>query len=93
MEAQVRHQDKKETQVSAGEIISSLISGVLVLLVAWIARRLSKIGGDFHRFMAEHLWLLSTTLWTRDKVVKIMARLDMPMDNPPPNDLPERKRS
>jgi hypothetical protein len=77
--------------MNTGELVTSLISGVMVLLLAWIARRLGRIGGDFHKFMAEHIWLISTSLWTRDKVVKIMASLNMPMDNPPPSDLPERK--
>ena len=44
---------------------------------------------DFRRFMQEHLWLLATTMWTRDKVLIIMKRLDLPVDNPPPNDLPK----
>jgi hypothetical protein len=78
--------------MNTAEIVSSLISGVIVLILAWIARRVAKIGGDFHKFMAEHIWLISTSLWTRDKVVKIMASLNMPMDNPPPSDLPGGKQ-
>jgi hypothetical protein len=75
--------------MNAGEIISSLISGIGVLILAAIGRAVLGLRGDFHRFMAEHVWLISTTLWTRDKVVRIMQRLDMPMDNPPPTNLPE----
>lgn len=74
--------------MNPGEIISSVISGVAVLLLAGIARGLLGVRADFRRFMAEHVWLIATTLWTRDKVVRIMHDLGMPADQPPPNDLP-----
>jgi len=77
--------------VNSGEIISSLISGVGVLILAAIARTLFRTASEFRRFMAEHMWLIATTLWTRDKVVMIMQQLGMPMDNPPPKDLPRER--
>lgn len=77
--------------MNTGEIISSIISGAAVLLLAGIARGLWGIRDDFRRFMQEHLWLIATTMWTRDKVILIMKELKMPVDNPPPNNLPVRK--
>ena len=74
--------------MNAGEIISSVISGVAVLLLGAIARGLVGMRKDFRRFMAEHVWLITTTLWTRDKVVRIMSGLGMPAEQPPPADLP-----
>lgn len=74
--------------MNPGEIISSVISGVSVLLLAGIARGLLGVRKDFRRFMTEHLWLLATTLWTRDKVMLIMRELKLPADQPPPDDLP-----
>lgn len=75
--------------MTTGQILSSIISGVAVILLARIASGVRGVRRDFHRFMAEHLWLLATTMWTRDKVIRIMAELGMPADNPPPNDLPK----
>ena len=72
----------------AAEVISSVISGVAVLLLAGIARGLVGVRNDFRRFMAEHVWLITTTLWTRDKVLRIMQELGLPVDRPPPGDLP-----
>ncbi len=74
--------------MNAGEIISSVISGVAVLLLGAIARGLVGMRKDFRRFMAEHVWLITTTLWTRDKVMHIMRDLGMPAEQPPPADLP-----
>lgn len=74
--------------MSAPEIISSIISGVSVVILAGIARGLLGIRAEFRRFMAEHLWLLATTTWTRDRVLRMMAELGMPVDVPPPNNLP-----
>ena len=74
--------------MNPGEIISSVISGVAVLLLAGIARGLIGVRKDFRRFMTEHLWLLATTLWTRDKVLQIMHKLDLDSGPPPPGDLP-----
>jgi hypothetical protein len=77
--------------VNTDEIVSSVLSGIVVLILASIARTVASFHHEFRRFMAEHVWLLATTLWTRDKVTKIMKRLDMPMDDPPPNDLPPER--
>jgi hypothetical protein len=76
--------------VNSGQIVSSIISGAAVLLLAGIARGLLGTRRDFRRFMAEHTWLLATTLWTRDKVIQIMERMDMPLDTDgmPPSELP-----
>lgn len=74
--------------MSAGEVLSSIISGVAVLLLAWIARAISGITKDFRRFMAEHAWLIATTLWTRDKVIRIMEVMGMPWEGNPPTDPP-----
>lgn len=69
-------------------IVTNVIGGVAVLLLAVICRVMLKVGGDVRRFMREHLWLLATTLWTRDKVLQIMAKLDMTVPDNPPEDLP-----
>lgn len=77
----------------AGEIVSSVISSVAVLLLAAIARGLLGVRNDMRRFMLEHTWLLATTLWTRDKVMHIMRTMDLELDQPPPADLPPRPKS
>lgn len=77
----------------AGEIVSSVISSVAVLLLAGIARGLLGVRSDLRRFMLEHTWLLATTLWTRDKVMHIMRTMDLELDQPPPADLPPRPKS
>ena len=70
------------------EIVPSVLSAMSVALLALIGKGFLTLTRDFRRFMTEHLWLLATTLWTRDKVMQVMARLDMPADPPPPDDLP-----
>lgn len=72
----------------SGQIISSVISGVAVLILAWIARGLLGLRNDFHRFMGEHVWLIATTLWTRDKVQRIMTELGLDSGDPPPDGPP-----
>jgi hypothetical protein len=74
--------------VNAGQVISSVISGVAVLLLAGITRSLFGVRADFRRFMLEHTWLIATTLWTRDKVIKVMQQMDLDPGPPPPADLP-----
>lgn len=76
--------------MNTGEILSSVISGLVVLLLAAIARGMLGVRNDFRRFMAEHAWLLATTLWNRDKVIRIMKQLGMPVDGEPPSNLPGR---
>lgn len=74
--------------MNAGEIISSVISGVAVLLLGGIARAVTGARGDLRRFMLEHTWLLATTVWTRDRVIVIMRGMDLDPGPPPPADLP-----
>lgn len=74
--------------MSVGQIISSTISGAAVLLLAWIAKAVVGVRADFRRFLAEHAWLMSTTLWSRDRIIKIMGDLGMPVGDPPPDNLP-----
>jgi hypothetical protein len=73
--------------MDAGQIISSVIGGVAVLFLGAIGRMILGIRTDFRRFMAEHLWLLATTMWTRDKVIIIMKAMNIEINDPPPNDL------
>lgn len=73
--------------MSAGEILSSIISGVSVVILAAIARGLLGVRKEFRQFMTEHMWLLATTLWSRDKVLVIMRELGLAVDIPPPGDL------
>lgn len=70
------------------QILSNIIGGVAVILLGLIGRGLLGLRNDVRRFMREHLWLLATTLWTRDKVMQIMTKLDLPVTDPPPEDLP-----
>lgn len=70
------------------ELINTIIGGVAVLILAAIGRGLIGIRHDIRRFLAEHSWLLATSLWTRDKVIQIMVKLDMPLPDRPPDDLP-----
>lgn len=79
-----------QSLVNGGEIVSSVISGSAVLILAALTRGLLGLRKDFRKFMAEHVWLIATTLWTRDKVTVIMRELGIPMGNPPP-DVPEGK--
>lgn len=72
------------------EIISSVVSGAALLLLAAITRALVGVRRDFRRFMTEHLWLLATTMWTRDKVIKMLQLLGMEDASNPPADLPPR---
>jgi hypothetical protein len=74
------------------QTVSAIISGASVVILTAIGRMLLGMRKDFRRFMAEHAWLIATTLWTRDKVVRIMDQMNMPMDTPPPNDLPHDRR-
>ena len=73
------------------QVLDSILSGATVLLLAVIGRAMLGMRRDFRRFMVEHSWLLATTLWNRDKVRKIMAHLEMPLDDAPPEDLPARR--
>jgi hypothetical protein len=77
--------------MNTGETISAVISSAAVLLMTAIARALIGIRHDLSRYMAEHMWLLATTLWTRDKVQRIMRSMDMAIEDPPPADLPPRR--
>lgn len=61
-----------------------------VILLTAIARAMIGFRNDMRRFMTEHTWLLVTSLWTRDKVIKIMKVMDLESDQPPPGDLPPR---
>lgn len=76
--------------MNGAELLNTIIGGVAVILLAAIARSVAKVTGEFRRFMAEHVWLIATSLWTRDKVVHIMDKLNMPMEQPPPSDLPRK---
>jgi hypothetical protein len=78
--------------VNAGEIVSAVISSLSVLLLTAITRAMIGFRNDLRRFMTEHMWLISTTLWTRDKVMHIMSVMDLESDRPPPDDLPPRIR-
>lgn len=80
-----------------GEILSTLVGAVAVALLAAIARQvrrgfreIRRVSRNFDRFMLEHTWLLATSLWTRDKVLVVMRQLDIPVEQPPPADLPPR---
>lgn len=73
------------------QIANSIIGGVAVLLLAAIGKGLLGVRKDFRRFMYEHAWLLATTLWTRDKVIRIMEEMGMPILELPPIDLPEKR--
>ena len=77
--------------MNAAVTFDAIVSGITVLFLAWIGRGFMGIRRDFRQFMREHSWLIATTLWNRDKVRKIMARLDMPIDDSPPDDLPVRR--
>ena len=78
--------------MKTAEIINSVIGGMAVLLLAAIGRGLLGMRKDFRRFMAEHVWLLATSLWNRDKIRQVMAKLDMPLEDDAPEDLPWEHR-
>lgn len=69
------------------QVISSVLGGVAVLLLGAIGRLILAMRKDFHKFMAEHLWLLATTMWNKDKIILIMKKLDMPIEDLPPTNL------
>ena len=74
------------------QTVSAVISGVSVIVLAAIGRGLLGMRRDVRQFMAEHMWLLATTLWTRDNVRQIMQALGMPETTPPPDNLRARHR-
>lgn len=78
--------------MNAGEIVSAIISSLAVVLLTAIARAMLGLRNDLRRYMTEHVWLLATTLWTRDRVIRIMRVMDLEVAEPPPNDLPPRPR-
>lgn len=75
-----------------GQVVNTVIGGTAVVLLAAIGKGLLGMRKDFRRFMAEHTWLIATTLWTRDKVQQIMTKLDMPMIDNPPDNLPWKEK-
>jgi hypothetical protein len=77
--------------VNASEIVSSIIGAVAVALLSFILSTLRRLFNKFDRFMAEHMWLIATTLWTRDKVMEMMQSLGMPMTSDPPANMEEGK--
>lgn len=78
--------------MNGAQLLNTIIGGVAVLLLAGIGRAMLGIRNDFRRFMAEHMWLITTTLWTRDKVLVIMRKLDLPIEQPPPSDLGSKEK-
>ena len=68
-------------------VIANIIGGVAVVLLGGIVSILWRGYRRFNRFMAEHVWLITTTLWNRDKVLNIMDHLNMPVRDEPPSDL------
>ena len=73
------------------QIISSVIGAIATAILAVIGKAIIGLRADTRRFMTEHMWLLATTLWTRDNVTRIMDQLDMPGTSDPPENLPHRK--
>lgn len=76
------------TSQDVQQIVQSIIGGTAVLLLAGIGKMLLGVRKDVRRFMQEHTWLLATSLWTRDKVMQIMVKLEMPITDDPPDKLP-----
>ena len=72
------------------EVVANIIGGVAVALLTTIATILFRTFRLFRRFMAEHIWLITTTLWTRDKVIRVMHHMNLPIEDVPPADLPRR---
>lgn len=70
------------------QILDAILSAITVVLLGAIGRGMLGVRKDFRQFMTEHMWLLATSMWTRDKVLVIMSQLGMEVDNPPPGDLP-----
>lgn len=75
------------------QILSSVLSAIAVTVLLAIGRYIRLLSKNFDRFMGEHLWLLASTMWNRDKVLRIMNELGMGLDDPPPEPLSERKKS
>lgn len=75
------------------EIISNIIGGVAVALLGFLCHFVYRTYRKFDRFMTEHLWLLATTLWTRDKVMEIMSLLGIPITDGPPATLMKGKHT
>ncbi len=75
------------------ELVSNIIGAVAVGLLGFICHVLIRAYKKFDQFMTEHVWLLATTLWTRDKVVEVMSTLGIEIGNPPPGKLRKEKHS
>lgn len=76
--------DYSGTVAVTNQIFANVIGGVATVLLGGIATLLWRGYRKLNRFMAEHLWLIATTMWTRDKVMVMMHQMGMPIDNPPP---------
>jgi len=74
------------------QIVSSVIGAIATAILAVIGKAVLGLRADTRRFMAEHMWLLATTLWARDNVTRIMGHLDMPVESEPPENMPHRDR-
>jgi len=74
------------------QIVSSVIGAIATAILAVIGRSIVGLRRDTRRFMGEHMWLLATTLWTRDNVTKVMDQLGMPVTSDPPENLPHRNK-
>jgi len=77
--------------VKPGEILSNVLGAVAVGLLGFICHVILRAYRKFDQFMAEHMWLLATTLWTRDKVMEIMGMLGIEVQIPPPANMPKGK--
>lgn len=73
------------------QIFGNIIGGIAVVLLTAIAGMCYRVFRKINRFMLEHVWLLTTTLWTRDKVILMMHHMNISIDDIPPANLPGRK--
>jgi hypothetical protein len=67
----------------SGQVISSVLSAVAVVILAMIGSTLRRMSNDIRRFMREHLWLLAMADWTKTSVQAIMHHLNINGTSPP----------
>jgi len=69
------------------EILGNVLAAIAVAMLGFICHVIIRAYRKFDRFMLEHVWLIATTLWTRQKVIEVMAALGIDYPDPPPADL------
>ena len=72
----------------SGQVISSVLSAIAVLVLTAIARLISGMRRDMRVFMQEHLYLLAIADWSRTTIATMTDHMGIHVTSPP--ELPKR---